>query len=158
MAVTIEKMFDFPGPQPNGMQATEEGIWFLDQVSNQALLVSYEGETLKAIDTDSEHGSGVTVDGTNLWLASTFVPTRIEADGPAILKVDPETGKDPRLLSNGGCPAVRGPRIGVARWQVMDGSTPISDRLPARPGKRSRCSTLFPSARGPSARSRVGGG
>ena len=25
MAVTIEKMFDFPGPQPNGMQATEEG-------------------------------------------------------------------------------------------------------------------------------------
>ena len=57
MAVTIEKMFDFPGPQPNGMQATEEGIWFLDQVSNQALLVSYEGETLKTIDTDSEHGA-----------------------------------------------------------------------------------------------------
>ena len=93
MAVKIEKMFDFPGPQPNGMQATGDGIWFLDQVSNQALLVSYEGETLKAIDTDSEHGSGVTVDGTNLWLASTFVPTRIEADGPVILKVDPETGK-----------------------------------------------------------------
>ena len=43
MAVKIEKIFDFPGPQPNGMQATEEGIWFLDQVSNQALLVSYEG-------------------------------------------------------------------------------------------------------------------
>ena len=34
MKVKIEKMFDFPGLQPNGMQATEEGIWFLDQVSN----------------------------------------------------------------------------------------------------------------------------
>jgi len=30
MAIQIEKMFDFPGPQPNGMQATEEGLWVLD--------------------------------------------------------------------------------------------------------------------------------
>ena len=93
MEVKIEKMFDFPGRQPNGMQATEEGIWFLDQVSNQAILVSYEEETLKAIDTDSEHGSGITVDGTNLWLASTLAPTRLGADEPAILKVDPASGK-----------------------------------------------------------------
>ncbi len=92
MEVKIEKMFDLPGAQPNGMQATEEGIWFLDQVSNRAILVSYEGETLKAIDTDSEHGSGITVDGTNLWLASTLAPTRIETDGSAILKVDPASG------------------------------------------------------------------
>ena len=93
MEVKIEKVFDFPGLQPNGMQATEEGIWFLDQVSNQAILVSYVGEALKAIDTDSKHGSGITVDGTNLWLASTLAPMRIEAAGPAILKVDPASGK-----------------------------------------------------------------
>ena len=92
MDVKIEKVFDFPGRQPNGMQATAEGIWFLDQVSNQAILVSYEGESLRAIDTDSVHGSGITVDGTNLWLASTLAPTRIGADGPAILKVDPASG------------------------------------------------------------------
>ena len=30
MAIQIEKMFDFPGPLPNGMQATEEGLWVLD--------------------------------------------------------------------------------------------------------------------------------
>ena len=93
MEVNIEKVFDFPGRQPNGMQATAEGIWFLDQVSNQAMLVSFEGEPLRAIDTDSEHGSGITVDGTNLWLASTLAPTRIGAEGPAILKVDPASGK-----------------------------------------------------------------
>ena len=43
MEVKIEKMFDFPGRQPNGMQATEEGIWFLDQVSNQAILAPMKG-------------------------------------------------------------------------------------------------------------------
>ena len=93
MDVKIEKMFDFPGRQPNGMQATAEGLWFLDQVSNQAILVSYEGESLRAIDTDSEHGSGITVDGRNLWLASTLPPTRLGAEGPAILKADPASGK-----------------------------------------------------------------
>ena len=79
MAIQIEKMFDFPGPQPNGMQATEEGLWVLDQVSNQVVLVSYEGEALRTYDTESVHGSGITDDGTALWLASTWGPTIIKA-------------------------------------------------------------------------------
>ena len=32
---TIEKVFDSPGPQPNGMQATEDGLWILDQQTNE---------------------------------------------------------------------------------------------------------------------------
>ena len=80
MAIQIEKMFDFPGPQPNGMQATEEGLWVLDQVSNQVVLVSYEGEALRTYDTESVHGSGITDDGTALWLASTWGPTIIKVN------------------------------------------------------------------------------
>ena len=135
MEVKIEKMFDFPGCQPNGMQATEGGIWFLDQVSNQAMLVSYEGEALKAIDTDSVHGSGITVDGANLWLASTLAPTRIAADGPAILKTDPASGKTLSSYPTAGAPGVRGARIRMARRQVMDGGTAFSGGLPARSGE-----------------------
>ncbi len=80
----IEKMFDAPGPHPNGMQATPEGIWFLDQETNRVQLVSYEGKVLKTLDTASDRGSGVTEVGGALYLASTY--------NCKILKVDRETG------------------------------------------------------------------
>ena len=80
----IEKVFDAPGPHPNGMQATPEGIWFLDQETNRVELVSYDGKILKTFDTASDRGSGVTEAGGALWLASTY--------NCKILKVDRETG------------------------------------------------------------------
>ncbi len=84
MSLKIEKMFDSPGPQPNGVQATEEGLWFLDQRSNQVSLMSYDGELLKTFDTDSVHGSGITDSSTELWLASTY--------GCKIIKTDRTNG------------------------------------------------------------------
>lgn len=85
MALHIEKVFDAPGPQPNGMQATPEGIWFLDQRTNQVSLVSYDGAVLRTFDTASDRGSGVTDAGTALYLASTY--------SREILKVDRANGK-----------------------------------------------------------------
>lgn len=72
MSIRIEKIFEAPGPHPNGMQATLEGLWILDQHSNQVSLVSYNGEVLKTFDTDSDRGSGITDTGTALWIASTY--------------------------------------------------------------------------------------
>ena len=47
---TIEKTFlTSPGPQPNGMQATEEGLWILDQQTNEVHLVSYDGDVKKTL-------------------------------------------------------------------------------------------------------------
>ena len=46
---TIEKVFDAPGPQPNGMQATEDGLWILDQQTNEVHLVSYDGDVKKTL-------------------------------------------------------------------------------------------------------------
>ncbi|MEW6754590.1 MAG: hypothetical protein AB1505_26945 [Candidatus Latescibacterota bacterium] len=77
---TIEKVFDAPGPHPNGMQATPDGLWILDQQTNQVHLVSYAGEVLKALDTASDRGSGIADAGTALWIASTY--------SRQILKVD----------------------------------------------------------------------
>jgi streptogramin lyase len=84
MSSRIEKVFDAPGPHPNGMQATPDGIWILDQHSNQVHLVSYDGKVLKALDTASDRGSGVTEVGEALWLASTY--------SREILKVDRASG------------------------------------------------------------------
>jgi streptogramin lyase len=72
MVAQIEKRFDAPGPQPNGMQATLEGLWILDQFTNEVALVSYDGQVLKSFGTASDRGSGITDSGTALWIASTY--------------------------------------------------------------------------------------
>ncbi len=83
--VEITHEFYAPGPQPNGMQATPDGIWILDQKTNQADLVSFSGEVLKTMDTASDRGSGITDTGPALWLASTY--------NREILCVDRQTGE-----------------------------------------------------------------
>ena len=51
---TIETVFNTPGPQPNGMQATEDGLWILDQQTNEVHLVSYDGDVKKTLATGSD--------------------------------------------------------------------------------------------------------
>jgi streptogramin lyase len=84
MAPRIETMFDAPGPHPNGMQATPDGLWILDQHTNQVSLVTDEGRVLRTLDTTADRGSGITDDGSALWIASTY--------SREILKVDRSTG------------------------------------------------------------------
>ncbi|MCY4596550.1 MAG: hypothetical protein OXC19_17335, partial [Bryobacterales bacterium] len=44
----VETVFDSPGPKPNGLQATAEGLWILDQGDNRAYLVDYaSGKTIR---------------------------------------------------------------------------------------------------------------
>ncbi len=83
--VDIAREFCSPGPHPNGMQATSEGIWILDQETNQVALVSFSGESIKTLETESDKGSGITDTGAALWLASTY--------SREILLVDRQTGE-----------------------------------------------------------------
>lgn len=84
--VRVETVFRSPGPQPNGLQATADGLWILDQGDNHAYLVAYDsGKVLRDLKTDSVAGSGITFDGEALWLASTY--------SSEILRTDARTGQ-----------------------------------------------------------------
>ena len=46
----VEIVFKSPGPQPNGLQATKDGLWIIDQgAGSKAYLVRYEdGKMLRS--------------------------------------------------------------------------------------------------------------
>jgi hypothetical protein len=68
----VEIVFKSPGPRPNGLQATDEGLWILDAGDNRAYLVQYQdGKVLRALETEFTVGSDITVGCDCLWIAST---------------------------------------------------------------------------------------
>lgn len=83
----VEIVFKSPGPQPNGLQATSEGLWIMDQgEGNKAYLVSYrDGKQLRSFETETDKSSGITFDGSSLWIGSTY--------SREIVRVDAQTGK-----------------------------------------------------------------
>ncbi|MDE0262378.1 MAG: hypothetical protein OXJ37_08255 [Bryobacterales bacterium] len=86
LTAEVTTMFDSPGPKPNGLQATDDGLWILDQGDNRAYLVDYsDGRVLRQLETETKAGSGITFDGSALWTASTY--------SREILKIDPQTGR-----------------------------------------------------------------
>ena len=73
MSLSLTRVFTSPGPHPNGLQATTEGLWILDQENNKVSCHAYQdGTLLKMFDTDSDRGSGITDSGTHIWLSSTY--------------------------------------------------------------------------------------
>ena len=73
MIARVEKRFKSPGPQPNGLQAADDGLWVIDQANLKVYKLDWEtGETLFEAQTDTEHSSGITLGGGYLWIASTF--------------------------------------------------------------------------------------
>jgi hypothetical protein len=100
----VETVFKSPGPKPNGLQATRDGLWILDQGDNKAYLVAYkDGKVLRALDTDCKAGSGITYDGEAIWLASTYSREIIRSDaktGKTIAKFD-SPGAGPVAWSQG---------------------------------------------------------
>jgi len=89
MSYNIRILWKTPGEQPNGLQATSEGLWVLDQVDpNVVYLLNYDdGQILRQFPTRGHHGSGITVDPRgNIWIASTF--------GNEIICYDPDSGRE----------------------------------------------------------------
>ncbi len=104
VAPQVELAFRTPGKNPNGLQATTEGLWMLDQGTNHVALVRYEdGSVIRDLPTETDRGSGVTYDGSALWIASTY--------NRLLVKVDAHTGKTLRELPTPGAGLVKwGPR------------------------------------------------
>ena len=85
----VETVFRTPeGTHPNGLQATKDGLWFIDQSEgSRAFLVNYDdGRVLRSFETETDRSSGITYDGESaLWIGSTY--------NRATVKVDAMTGK-----------------------------------------------------------------
>jgi streptogramin lyase len=78
----VEVAFKSPGPQPNGLQATRDGLWIIDQsAGSKAYLVDYsDGRVLRSFETEAVRPSGITFDGEALWIGSTFSYENIRCD------------------------------------------------------------------------------
>ena len=83
----VEIVYDSAVPAPNGLQATAEGLWMIDQGDgSRAALVNYEtGKVLRSFETETDRSSGITCDGGSLWIGSTY--------SREIVRVDAMTGK-----------------------------------------------------------------
>jgi streptogramin lyase len=86
---SVEKLFKTPGiKEPNDLQFAPDGnLWILDQVDpNKVFKVNPEdGSILDQVQTESMHGSGITLGNGAWWIGSTKTLKT--------LKVDPKTGK-----------------------------------------------------------------
>ena len=83
----VETVFNSPGPQPNGLQCTPEGLWIIDQgAGSKAYLVSYkDGSVIRSFETETDRSSGITFDNGTLWIGSTY--------NREIVHLDATTGK-----------------------------------------------------------------
>lgn len=117
MAVRIQPMFRAPYSTPNGLQATPDGLWIADQLTDRVAMVEIAvpneyGVTriLREIPTESSNTSGLAWGEGSLWVSangpgSGWRPARdTDATSGEILEVDPKTGRTLRRfpLPDGG--------------------------------------------------------
>jgi len=73
---SVDVRFKSPGPQPNGLQAAEDGLWYIDQRDNKVYELDWEtGATLFEAQTTTDRSSGITIGGGYMWIASTYDAT-----------------------------------------------------------------------------------
>ena len=80
------QVFVAPGTKPNGLQASEDGLWVIDQEDSFIYKMDWKtGETIHSVPTDTVHSSGITIGGGYIWIASTY--------SCEIFQIEMETGK-----------------------------------------------------------------
>ena len=80
-----------PGPQPNGLQAAEDGLWVIDQSDNHLYKLAYhDGSVLAWLPTETDRSSGVTEGGGYVWVASTYTARiyKLNGDGTTVEDYD----------------------------------------------------------------------
>jgi streptogramin lyase len=95
----VTKLFRSPEGHPNALEATPDGLWVGEQVSDRAYLLDWKtGNVLKKVDTESSNTSGLAFGGGYLWMgangrAMMREPRPAELTFGRIVKVDPDTGR-----------------------------------------------------------------
>jgi hypothetical protein len=70
MPINLKSKFNPPCKMPNGLQWTEEGLFVMDQKTDDVYVINQEGYVTGILPTPTENGSGITVGGGYLWTAS----------------------------------------------------------------------------------------
>lgn len=110
----VETVYDSPGPKPNGLQATDDGLWIIDQGDDHVYLVDYKtGNVLRDLKTDADKASGITFDGKDLWLASTYSRELIRCDAKTgkTLEIRPTPGAGVIYQQAGDAPGRSSPLV-----------------------------------------------
>jgi streptogramin lyase len=93
------KLFRSPDGHPNALEATPQGLWVGEQITDIAYLLDWKtGEILKKVPTESSNTSGLAYGGGYLWMGANGGPLGRMArpDEPKhgrIVKVDVETAR-----------------------------------------------------------------
>jgi streptogramin lyase len=100
----VTKLFKAPDPNPNALEATSEGLWVSDQVTERASLVDWKtGKVIRALQTESHNTSGMAVGGGYLWLSANGGVSNRRPPRPndkpegEIFQADLKTGKTVRV-------------------------------------------------------------
>jgi len=105
---------------PNGLHAAPDALWIIDQKDGRLYHQAYDdGRVLRVIETEADRASGVTWDGSHVWLASTY--------NCKLLQVDPASGRTVAELDTPGAGVVPWgkpgqPRTGAHGLEWRDGT------------------------------------
>jgi hypothetical protein len=112
--VDVEMVYKSPHRQPNGLQATPEGLWVLDQQpENFVSLVNYaDGKVIREFQVEGLDGAGgVTINGNDMWINDTHNNTivRVDQRNGTILAKYWNHGQGPGYRMPGDPPQFRSP-------------------------------------------------
>lgn len=95
----VEVLWKSPDGHPNALEATEEGLWVGEQVTDIAYLLDWKsGRVLERVPTESSNTSGIAYGGGFLWMAANGkalwrAPRPTDATTGMILKIERQSGK-----------------------------------------------------------------
>ncbi len=88
-----------PAIMPNGLQGTDDGLWFCDQASDDLYLLDDDLQPVRWVRTTAENSSGLTVGDGSFWIGSNGGTTsRYKRPGETgfrgVVRCDYETGEE----------------------------------------------------------------
>ena len=92
------RLFKSPDGAPNALEATPDGLWVGEQVTDRAYLLDWKtGKVLQRVDTESSNTSGMAYGGGYLWMGANGKALMRELRPGEltygrIVQVDPKTG------------------------------------------------------------------
>ena len=136
--VTVEKLYKTESKNPNALEATPDGLWIGDQITEMVYKVDWNtGKTLLSFPTESHNTSGLAVGGGYVWLDANGANNRREKRSTdrsygEIVQADMKTGKTVKVWRTpwGGCHGITWNNKTGKLWCVALGVMAIAELDP----------------------------